>query len=133
MQQEVHLDGVALENGVTLREYLQRLGKPASAYTRGQLAHSGVVATVSMTAVGLEGKELLLNWTLIDDASKKQVPDYRDQPAARIREGGLKSGGDDIWVPAPPQPGLYWVLFELRALNGSLIDKKLSDRPFRVA
>ncbi len=129
----MHLDGVALENGVTLREYLERIGKPTSGYSRGQLAHGGVVATVSLTAVGLEGKELLLNWTLIDDASKKQVPDFRDQPAGRIREGGLKKGGSDFWVPAPTRPGLYWVLFELRALNGSLIDKKLSDRTFRVA
>ncbi len=129
----MHLDGVALEKGVTLREYLERIHKPMGGYTHGQLDHSGVVATVSLTAVGLEGKELLLNWTLIDDVSKKEVPGFRDQPAARIREGGMKSGGDEVWVPAPTHPGLYWVLFELRALNGSLIDKKLSDHRFRVA
>ena len=111
------------EKHVSLGHYLRGIHKTNTPYSRAQLARDGVVATVK--AVGVSGvKRADLYWTVRDAAGGGELSDdhYVHQLAGhfRIRATG-DSGGGPFWVPAPPQPGRYFVRFELDAPNGTIL------------
>jgi hypothetical protein len=62
-----------------------------------------------------------------DSASQSDLADghYVHQLAARfrIRTTG-DSGGRPFWVPAPPQPGRYFIRFELTTPDGTILASK---------
>jgi hypothetical protein len=120
---DAKLEILDFQKHVTLGRYLRTIDKDASGFSAGQLARDGVVVTVK--AVGVSGvKRADLFWTVRDSASGSDLADahYVHQLAARfrIRTAG-DSGGRPFWVPAPPQPGRYFVRFELSAPDGTIL------------
>lgn len=126
---DAKLEILDFQKHVPLNRYLRRIDKPTDGYTRAQLGRDGVVATVK--AVGVSGVERAdLYWTVRDSASGSDLADghYVHQLAGRfrIRTAG-DSGGRPFWVPAPPQPGRYFVRFELSAPNGTILASTPTD------
>jgi hypothetical protein len=123
---DASLEMLDFQGHVTLRRYLQTIDKKPVGYSPAELSRDGVVATVK--AVGVSGvKRADLYWTLRDSASGADFADahYVHQLAGRfrIRTTG-DSGGRPFWVPAPPQPGRYFIRFELAAPNGTILALK---------
>lgn len=114
---------------VSLGRYLRSIGAKDARYSPDQLARDGVVVTVK--AVGVSGvKRADLYWTVRDKASGGDLDDehYVHQLAAhfRIHTTG-DSGGRPFWVPAPAQPGRYFIRFELDAPNGTILASRPTD------
>lgn len=123
---DASLEMLDFQGHVTLRQYLQRIDKKPVGYSTAELSRDGVVATVK--AVGVSGVERAdLYWTLQESMSGADYADahYVHQLAGRfrIRTTG-DSGGRPFWVPAPPQPGRYFIRFELAAPNGTILALK---------
>jgi hypothetical protein len=130
---DAKLEMLDFQRHVTLRRYLRTINQKPIGYSRAQLARDGVVVTVK--AVDVSGvKRADLYWTVRDGASGSDLADahYVHQLAARfrIRTTG-DSGGRPFWVPAPPQPGRYFIRFELAAPNGTIL-ASVPTRPFVV-
>jgi len=130
---DAKLEVLDFQKHVSLRQYLQTIKKKEDGYSTEQLTRDGVLATVR--AVNVSGVKLAeLYWTVRDSASGGDLADahYVHQLAARfhIQTTG-DSGGRRFWVPAPPQPGRYFVHFELTAPNGTILNSE-STRAFVV-
>ena len=120
---DAKLEMLDFQRHVTLARYLRMIKKDRAGYSPAQLSRDGVVVTVK--AVGVSGVERAdLYWSVRDSASESDLADahYVHQLAGRfrIRTAG-DSGGRPFWVPAPPQPGSYFIRFELTAPNGTIL------------
>lgn len=123
---DAQLEMLDFQRHVTLGSYLRMINNKDGKYTAKQLARDGVVATVKAANVsGVKRADLF--WTVRDSASGGNLADarYVHQLTARfqIRTTG-DSGGRPFWVPAPGQPGRYFVYFELTAPNGTILASK---------
>jgi hypothetical protein len=123
------LEMLDFQKHVTLGRYLRSIGATKTRYTAAQLARDGIVATVKADNVsGVKRADLY--WTMRDAASGGELADdhYVHQLAAhfKIRTTG-DSGGRAFWVPAPPQPGRYFVRFELDAAGGTILASQPTD------
>ena len=121
---DAKLEVLDFQKHVTLQRYLRMIRKDAGNYTPAQLKRDGVVATVK--AVNVSGvKRADLFWTIRDSASGSDLADghYVHQLAGRFKIATTgDSGGRPFWAPAPPQPGSYFVHYQLEAPNGSILN-----------
>lgn len=121
---DAKLEILDFQRHVTLGQYLRMIKQDAGNYTPAQLKRDGVVATVKAVNVsGVDRADLF--WTMRDSASGSDLADghYVHQLAGRfkIKTTG-DSGGRPFWAPAPPQPGRYFVRYELSAPNGTILN-----------
>lgn len=121
---DAKLEVLDFQRHVTLQRYLRMIKQDGGSYTPAQLKRDGVVTTVK--AVGVSGvKRADLFWTIRDSASGSDHADghYVHQLAGRFKINTTgDSGGRPFWAPAPPQPGRYFVRYELTAPNGTILN-----------
>ena len=117
-----------LQKHVTLGEYLRTHPVKSASPTAAERGRDGVVVLVR--AEGLSGmKRADLYSTVRDSASGADVEKHLAGRLA-IKAAG-DSGGGAFWIPAPSEPGSYYILFELDSPSGTLINTVKSD-PFSV-
>jgi hypothetical protein len=124
---------VERQSPLSLRDYLNDVGKPLTAYARDELDQTGVVFALTLHIQGEQGSRFGLRWFIvdIDRGDRLRGPSFNQQPAIFEPRNQNQTRTYPVWIPTPPQAGEYEVTFSLVNAKRQPVAQKLSD-PFRV-
>jgi len=126
------LEAAKLESGVSLGDYWSRRGDQIRAssfevaeFSDEALRHPGVVVTFQAVIEGYQDQACSVRWSMFTAESGQRVTnqanlvDQPGWPAKYITPTVRKDQVDaEIWVPAPADPGPFFVRLELLDPNG---------------
>jgi hypothetical protein len=109
--QAATLSELAVDEGATFAQYLDRIDQPREGYDKAFLARRGALLDFRVRIEGFKGRPLLLKWELFDRRSGDQVDESRAIQIDPTNE--TNEATHQFWIPIPKDGGPFFAIVDL--------------------
>ena len=119
---------IAVEPGISRRQYLDRIDQPATGFTDAQLARSGVFVRFHVALNGFRGVPITLRRELVDARTGDELGETTAITITPPKDEIARAWHD--WIDLTGRPGRYFVIVKLQAPDEVAPLATLQTKPF---